>query len=260
MRRRPGSRSRAGTRPRRARPARSGTGSRRSRSAGAGPRACGRRRELRHLRAARRHRVTWSIRYCPSSPLEFASPLARRRVARVEQDAHRLERLRAEDHGARPDFVHLARVAVDVHDAASPVPSRIDEHLVHHRVGHERAAAGRERVGDGRERRVEVRVRRAAALARPAVVARRAAVDRLRQVRRAADRDRAAELLPSRASANARSAHVIGIGGWNAPSGSSGAPSACPRCRRSPRRCRSTARGRRSRAASRRRSRRATRP
>ncbi len=106
-----------------------------------------------------------------------------------------LERLRAEQHRARLDFLHLARHAVDVHHAGRLVRRRVGEDLVDHRVGDERGVARLERVGDRGEGRVEIRVRRAALLARPAVVTGRPAVDRLGDVGRAAERDRPSQLL-----------------------------------------------------------------
>ena len=93
------------------------------------------------------------------------------------------------------DLAGLARRAVDVEDAARAARVGIDQHLVDHRAGDERAPARRNGVGHRRIRRVEVRVRHAAVLAGPAVVARLAPVRGLGEVRRPALRQRAPECL-----------------------------------------------------------------
>ena len=112
---------------------------------------------------------------------------------RVEEDAHRLEHLRADDHGTRPQLVDLPGGAVDVADARRAVALGIHQHLVDHRVGNQRGLARLHRIGDGGERRVEIRVRHAPALAWTTVVAACASVDRGREVGRAADRHQPVE-------------------------------------------------------------------
>ena len=102
---------------------------------------------------------------------EHAARIAEAVRRRVQQDARRLERLRAQHHGLGADLARLARDAIDVGDAARLVGRLVHQHLIDHGVRDVRALAGLERVGDGRERGVEVRVRDAAALARAAVVA-----------------------------------------------------------------------------------------
>ena len=135
------------------------------------------------------------IRPLPSRPLELARPLASCSRGRVEQDPHRLLGLRAERDDAPEDLLRLPRLTIDVEDAARAASGRIDENLVGHRAGDQRAAARRHRVGHRRERGAEVRVGHAAVLARAAVVARLPPVERPGQIRRATLRERATELL-----------------------------------------------------------------
>ena len=123
---------------------------------------------------------------------EAVRELGRRRVEQERADSSACA---ATMHGARVHFLHLARVAIDVHHAGRLGRLRVHQDLVDHRVGDERRVARLERVGNGRERGVEVRVRLAALLARAAVVAGRAAVERLGDVRGAANRDGVAKLL-----------------------------------------------------------------
>ena len=138
--------------------------------------------------------VKCTCRYLPTSPLELPRPVGEIRRGRVQQQARRLERLRAEDDGARAHVVYGTRRAIDVFDADGLALRRIHQHAMRHRAGDERQLAGRKSVGDGRERRVEVRVRRAATLARPAVMAGRAAVQRRGEVGGAPDRDQPIQL------------------------------------------------------------------
>ena len=94
--------------------------------------------------------------------------------------------------------MHLVRQtshAIDVQHARRAVPLAVHQHLVDHRVGDERAAAGRHGVGYGRERGIEIGPRHAAVLARAAIVARGAAVDRPRQVGGATERHGPTEFL-----------------------------------------------------------------
>ena len=131
---------------------------------------------------------------------EDAARIAEAILRRIEQDARRLERLRAQHHGLGADLARLARDAIHVGDAARLVSRLVHQHLVDHGVRDVRAVAGLERVGDGGEGGVEIGMRDAAALAGAAVVAGRASVDRLGEVGQPAHRQGAAELRLDRAA------------------------------------------------------------
>ena len=144
------------------------------------------------LRAAGHPQVIHQVVAEDAARVRQAVGVARRR--RVEQDAGGLERLGAQHDGLRVDLANLTGHAVDVDHPARLVGLVVHQHLVDHRVRDVRGASRLDRVGDGGECGVEVRVRLAAALARAAEVTGGAAVDRLRQVGDAADRQRASEL------------------------------------------------------------------
>ena len=57
------------------------------------------------------------------------------RVSELSRMRDRLERLRAQHHGAAADLARLARHAVDVEQAGGAVGARVRQHLVDHRVG-----------------------------------------------------------------------------------------------------------------------------
>ena len=77
------------------------------------------RRRVRELAA----RAAGDPRVIHQVVAEHAARVGEPAWRRVEEDARGLERLRAEQHRARPDFLHLARHAVDVHDAGRLVRS-----------------------------------------------------------------------------------------------------------------------------------------
>ena len=91
--------------------------------------------------------------------------------------------------------MRLARVAIDIQQAASAIGGRVHQDFVDHGVGYERAFACVERVGDRGESRVEIRVGDAAAFARATEMARAAAVDGAREIGRAGERHCAVEAL-----------------------------------------------------------------
>ena len=103
--------------------------------------------------------------------------------------------LRAEDDGAGGDFAGLARVAIDVENAAGAVGGGIHQDFVGHSVRYERAVAAGECVGDGGECGIEIRVRHAAAFAGAAVVAGAAAVEWFGEIGGARGHDGAAEFF-----------------------------------------------------------------
>src|SRR6266851_6347266 len=113
----------------------------------------------------------------------------------IEQDADRFLSLRAENDGAGVDFACLARVAVDVENAAGAVAVRVHENFVDHGIRNKPAVPCVEGVGDGGEGGIEIGVRHASALARSAEMAWAAAVDGLGEIGGARGHDGAAQLF-----------------------------------------------------------------
>ena len=128
----------------------------------------------------------------------------------VQQQAHRLERLRRQDDDAPMDLVVRPRRPVDVPDAGGASRLRVHQDLRRHRLRDDAAASRLLGVEHRGVRRVEVGEGGAAALARPAHVARRAPVDRCGQVRGAPLRDGAPHAGPdggAHMGLDAREAH-----------------------------------------------------
>ncbi len=63
------------------------------------------------------------------------------------------------------------RQPIDVADSTGAAMIAIHDHLMHHRIGDQRAIAGGNGVRNSRQRRVEIRTRGASPFARTAVMA-----------------------------------------------------------------------------------------
>ena len=99
-------------------------------------------------------------------------------IRRVEQNAHGLLCLGAQDHDPRINLSRFSRVAIDIQDSTCTVGIGVHENLVHHSVRNQGAIARLPRVGHRGERSVEIRAGLTSSLARPAVVAGRASFQR----------------------------------------------------------------------------------
>ena len=113
----------------------------------------------------------------------------------IQKDAGGFLGLGTENYSAGVNFAWLARVAVNIEDAAGSVAGRIHEDFVGHGIRNERAIAGGERVGNGGEGGVEIGMRHAPAFAWAAIMAGAAAVERLGEIGAARGHDGAAKLF-----------------------------------------------------------------
>src|SRR5215831_2269671 len=124
-----------------------------------------------------------------------SKPVRKLPVGRVEQDAHRLKRLRAQDYDSSVYFPGLSRVSINVQDSLGSSSVHVYQHLVDHGVRDVGAVARLECVRHSGESRIEVGVAHTAAFAGSAIVASHSAIDRFRDVSRAPKRYSPTQLL-----------------------------------------------------------------